>query len=100
MEHAIYKVTGFEMIGEHRLRAEFDDDSWQEIDFGTILKGQLFGPLQDPGLFAQVRLDDEAHTLVWPTEADLDPATLHDWPSLLPQLMEMAKHWEMTEVQI
>lgn len=100
MEHAIYKVTGFEMIGDYRLRVEFDDDSWQEIDFGPILKGQLFGPLQDPELFAKVRLDDEAYTLVWPTGADLDPTTLHDWPSLQPQMVEMAKRWEMAEVQV
>ena len=29
---------------------------------------------------SQVQIDPEAHTLVWPTGADFDPAMLHDWP--------------------
>lgn len=28
----------------------------------------------------QVRLDMEAHTLVWPNDADFDPETLRNWP--------------------
>jgi hypothetical protein len=43
------------------------------------LRGELFGPLRDLALFNQVQLDTDAGTLVWPNEADFDPATLHDW---------------------
>lgn len=94
MSHPIYRVTGFEIIGPHQLRVTFDDGLTQEIDFKPILKGQMFGPLKDVDLFNQVRLDREVHTLVWPTGADLDPATLHDWPSLISDLEVMARQWE------
>jgi hypothetical protein len=44
-------------------------------------------------LFRQVRIDSEAGTLVWPNGADFDPATLHDWPSQGPAMVELAQRW-------
>jgi hypothetical protein len=49
-------------------------------NFEPILRGELLGPLRDPVEFARVKIDPEVHTLVWPSGADFDPATLHDWP--------------------
>lgn len=95
MAHPIYRVTAFTRVGPYRLKVEFGDGTVQEIDFRPILHGELFGPLEDEHLFNQVRLDTEVSTLVWPTGADLDPATLHDWPILLPELKEMAHQWTM-----
>jgi hypothetical protein len=38
----------------------------------------MFEPLKaQPDLFGQVRVDDEAGTIVWPHGADLDPVVLH-----------------------
>ena len=99
MDHPIYRVTAFEIIGPHRLQVEFDDGHSQEIDFRPILHGELFGPLENVVLFNQVKLDPEVATLVWPTGADLDPATLHDWPKLLPELEEMARQWELANTR-
>jgi len=48
-------------------------------------------------LFRQVRLDPEAGTIVWPNDADFDPATLHDWPEYEHELAEMAKRWATTD---
>jgi hypothetical protein len=73
---------------------EFEDGSQQEIDFTPVLAGELYGPLRDPEVFAQVRIDSEAHTLVWPNGADFDPATLHDWPSVVDELSARARRWE------
>ena len=52
------------------IHVEFDDRTVQTIDFEPVLAGELFGPLRDPALFRQVRLDPEAHTLVWPNGAE------------------------------
>ncbi|MGH9224370.1 MAG: DUF2442 domain-containing protein [Acidimicrobiales bacterium] len=38
----------------------------------------MFEPLRaDPALFARVRVDPEARTIVWPNGADLAPEALH-----------------------
>lgn len=94
MIHALHRVTDFQVIGPHRLRVAFRDGMVREIDFRPVLAGALYGPLRDPDLFGQVRLDPEVHTLVWPNGADFDPATLHDWPDLLPAMEERARSWE------
>ena len=93
MSHGVYRVTGFEIVGPYTLAVQFDDGVCQRIDFGPILKGELYGPLRDRSLFEQVSIDPEVHTLVWPNGADFDPATLHDWPEVSPKLLEMARGW-------
>ena len=91
--HPIYRVTAFEPTGPWALRVRFDDCTEQVIDFAPVLNGELYSPLRDPALFAQVRVDPEAHTLVWPNGADFDPATLHDWPRLEAAMVERARTW-------
>ena len=97
MIHALHRVTDFRLVGPYRLRVEFRDGSVQEIDFEPVLAGALFGPLRDQSLFNRVRLDPEVHTLVWPNGADFDPATLHDWPEMLPALLARVRSWADAE---
>jgi hypothetical protein len=40
-------------------------------------RGSLIAPLDDPDYFAQVRVDPEAGTIVWPNGLDLAPEVLH-----------------------
>jgi hypothetical protein len=94
--HPLHRVTAFERVGAHALRVEFADGSQQTIDFAPVLAGELYGPLQDPDLFGDVRLDPEVHTLVWPNGADFDPATLHDWPLVIDELTARARNWSST----
>ena len=94
MGHPIYRVRSFEIVGPYALRVRFDDDSEQVIDFQPVLAGEVYGPLRDPALFNQVRIDPEVHTLIWPNGADFDPATLHDWPVHVEALSTQAKKWE------
>jgi hypothetical protein len=91
--HPLHRVQAFERVDVYTLRVEFDDGSAQTIDFSPVLAGELYGPLQNPDLFGQVRLDCEVHTLVWPNGADFDPATLHDWPLIQRELAARARSW-------
>ena len=59
-----------------------------------MLRGELFGALRDAAMFERVRIDPDAHTLVWPNGADFDPATLHDWPEAGPRMIALARCWE------
>jgi len=93
MEHKIYHVVSFEPVRSFTLQVTFDDGTKQTIDFRPILAGEIYSPLLDEKLFNQVEIDPEVHTLVWPNGADFDPATLHDWPEYLTELMKMAKRW-------
>jgi hypothetical protein len=94
MSHAIYRVESFRVVGPYTLRVVFDDGTKQTIDFQPVLEGDLYGPLRDRELFDQVRIDAEVHTLVWPNGADFAPATLHDWPELLPALKSHVQQWK------
>lgn len=93
MFHEIYIVSDFEIVAPYTLRIKFNDNSVRVINFLPMLRGELYGPLRDPDFFNQVRLDIEAGTLVWPNEADFDPATLHDWDKVGDAMIAMAQSW-------
>jgi len=94
MVHEIHRVVSFQKVAPFTLRIHFDDGTSQVIDFRSVLKGQLYGPLQESALFDQVRIDPEVHTLVWPNGADFDPAILHNWSESSPALKALAEKWE------
>ena len=96
MTHEIHRVVDFKKLAPFTLRLEFEDGTLQVIDFRPVLRGELYGPLQNPAVFDQVSLDPEAHTLVWPNGADFDPAVLHDWPESGPELQVLAETWSLT----
>jgi hypothetical protein len=91
--HELYRVTKVTIVGEYRLTVAFDDGLTRIIDLEPVLAGALYGPLRDPALFRQVTIDPEVHTLVWPSGADFDPETLHNWPRYEAGLIERARHW-------
>ena len=70
-------VTSAQVLGHYRLRIGFSDGSSRDVDLTGELHGLVFEPLADPDFFAQVRVDDELGTVVWPNGADLDPLVLH-----------------------
>ena len=100
MNHPIYRITSVECIAPHSLRLRFDDGLVRTIDFEPILEGELYGPLRDPAVFAQVALDPEIHTVVWPCGADFDPATLHDWPEHEAAFRAAAKRWSRAAANV
>lgn len=93
MEHPIYRVTSVDHLGGYRLRVSFDDGVTRDLDLEPVLEGDLYRPLLDPAVFAEVSVDPEVHTLVWPSGADFDPAILHDWPEHESAMRNLAKSW-------
>lgn len=93
MNHPIYRITSVERVGPHSPRLRFNDGLARTIDFEGLLEGELYGPLRDPAAFAQVTLDPEIHTVVWPCGADFAPATLHDWPEHEAAFRAAAEPW-------
>jgi Protein of unknown function (DUF2442) len=64
--------------GDHRLYLRFADGVEGEVDLDEIVRWEgVFAPLRDPSRFAQVRVDTELGTVVWPNGADLDPDVLY-----------------------
>lgn len=91
------RVTGFEIVGDYVIRVIFDDKTEQTINFEPVLQGYYLGPLRDLALFNQVRLDPDFHTLVWPNDADFDPATLYNWNrGEGEKLAKRASRWQKT----
>ncbi len=93
MAHEIHRVTKVQKVTPFCLRVQFEDGTFQVIDFRPVLKGELFGPLQDLSFFEQVQIDPEVHTLVWPNGADFDPAILYNWPEAVSELEVLSNSW-------
>jgi len=61
-----------------RLFLRFEDGVQGEVDISSLVKFKgVFAPLKDREFFAQVRVDPEIGTVIWPNGADLDPAVLY-----------------------
>ena len=99
MTHPIYRVEQFEIVAPYTLRLRFNDGSEQRIDFQPVLEGEVFGPLRDLAIFNAVELDTTFGTVQWPTGADFDPETLHDWPKYRDEIIAMARRWSSAPSQ-
>ncbi|TMD11079.1 MAG: DUF2442 domain-containing protein, partial [Chloroflexi bacterium] len=49
-----------------------------DIDFSSWQWSGILEPLRDPSFFAQVRVDPEAATIVWPNGIDMAPEPLYE----------------------
>lgn len=74
----IVDVVRVEVLEGRCLRLGFDDGTEGVVDIARLVPFEgVFAPLADPGVFAQVRVDPELGTIVWPNGADIDPTVLH-----------------------
>jgi hypothetical protein len=56
----------------------FADGRVRDVRFTPAeARGSMVEPLKDPGFFAQVRVDPDSGTVVWPNGFDLAPDALH-----------------------
>ena len=64
-------------VADHGLFVRFDDGAAGEVDLAPLLDFTgVFAPLRDPQFFAQVRVNPEIGTIVWPNGADFCPEML------------------------
>jgi hypothetical protein len=62
----------------YQLRLRFEDDVIGSVDVAQLVTFTgIFAPLKERAYFAQVRINPELGTIVWPNGADLDPDVLY-----------------------
>ena len=71
-------VVGVAVVGVYRLRILFDDGTVGDVDFAGRIWTGVLQPLADPTYFAQVKVDPEAATIVWPGGLDMAPEPLYE----------------------
>jgi hypothetical protein len=73
-------VSSVAYLGGHCLRLTLADGLVADVDLTAKLQGDVgpvFEPLRDETYFAQVVVDRELGTVVWPNGADLAPDVLY-----------------------
>ena len=79
-------ITEAHAIRHGVLRVAFADGLAGEVDVLDRMRGPVFETARTPDGFAQVTVDRETGTVVWPGGADLAPDTLYErvrtgaWP--------------------
>lgn len=78
------RVIEVRHTGNYRVWLRFADGVEGEVDLERELWGEVFEPLRDRSRFAEVTVDGDLDTIVWPNGADISP----DW---LRQQLECAQ---------
>lgn len=63
--------------GDYRVWLKFADGIEGEVDLEKELWGEVFQPLRDKARFAELSVNDDIDTLVWPNGADFSPEFLY-----------------------
>ena len=72
-------ITEVEVLDDRVVRLRFADGVEKIVDLEPYLHGPVFAAIHDdPSVFAAVRVDPEASTIVWPGGADLAPDVLYE----------------------
>jgi Protein of unknown function (DUF2442) len=71
-------VAGAAVVGNHVLRLLFSDGTVGDVDFSAERWSGVLAPLSDAAYFAEVAVDPEAGTVVWPNGVDLAPEPLYE----------------------
>jgi len=73
------RVAQVRHLQDYELEISFSDGTVAKLDFRGRVAGRrgVFAPLQSVDFFAQVSVDREAGTLVWPNGVDFCPDVLY-----------------------
>ena len=85
-ENYLPVVVGAAVVGDHVLRLLFSDGTAGDVDLSAERWTGVLAPLNDPDYFAQVTVDPEAGTVVWPDGIDLAPEPLYEQAKAHPLL--------------
>ena len=77
-ENYLPVVVGAAVVADHVLRLLFSDGTVGDIDFSAEQWTGVLAPLNDSVYFAEVTVDPEAGTVVWPDGIDLAPEPLYE----------------------
>lgn len=71
-------ITEARSLGGSLLFLRFDDGTEGSVDLASLVRFEgVFAALRDPAYVAQVTVNRELGTVVWPNGADLCPDVLH-----------------------
>lgn len=71
------EITAASVVGHGVLRLSFADGLTGEVDVLDRMHGPVFEQARTRSGFAEMTLDDETGTVIWPGGADLAPDTLY-----------------------
>ena len=77
-ENYLPVVVGVAVVGDRVLRLLFSDGVVGDIDFSAERGTGVLAPLSDSAHFAEVTVDPDAGTVVWPDGIDLAPEPLYE----------------------
>jgi len=74
----LHDIVEAQPVGDCCLLIRFDDGTTGTVDVARIVRFDgVFAALLDPAVFADVHVDPELGTVVWPGGADLCPDVLY-----------------------
>lgn len=72
-------ITDVEVLHDHFVRLRFADGVEKSINLDPYLHGPVFAEIRsDAAVFASMKVDPDAGTIVWPNGADLAPDVLYE----------------------
>ena len=66
-------LTEAKYIEDYKVEVSFDNGRKGIADLSDTPHGPVFEPLKNKSFFAQIKVDPELETIVWPNGADLAP---------------------------
>lgn len=78
MPRIILRIIEAKVRGPHLLQLAFNNGTRKTVNVGSLLRGAVFEPLNDPTFFGRAELDAVAGTVTWPNGADFAPEALHE----------------------
>ena len=71
------RIAAVDVLRDFTVRLGLTDGSAKVVNLEPYLRGPIFEPMRnDPSVFAAVRVDSRAGTIVWLNGADINPDVL------------------------